>query len=268
MKFSVFLLMILLSSTIFAETSDKCPGEEGYYYTNYRHTNNPQNGGFVSYTATIEDNTRIVIGKMAAVCGNAIILGSPNISGNVIVRGNAEVSDSSIITGDVILEGDVVVKGKSIIKGRGTLSTGVFEDARHEVTPPAKILLAEKISKYFSSGNLNVVGPDGAYHTQSIEFTGDPCQDQVKLRTSNDLASSIQEFSLSSATDFRYSIGNIYISPPSIQFTVAVKFTSFRPDGSVWHRENFNIGTINVNNKAQYDLVLPMFEELIKACRI
>lgn len=273
MKFLVCFVMFAFSAMAFASTSPKCPGEEGYYYTNYRRTNNPQEGGFVSYTATVQDSSSIVIGKLAAVCGNALIFDSANLSGTVLVRGNAEVSDSAIITGDVILEGDVVVKGKSIIRGRGTLSTGVFEDARHEVTPSAKQLIAEKIQKYFLNGNLNI--KDGLISSvQTIEFTGDPCSDNVKLKRSNFatngtefISSTMQEFIFNTATEFLYVDNSHYHINPFLRFNSPSKFTLILADGpqAIHYLSNIDL---SINNKVQYDLILPMFDDLVKACKL
>ena len=155
MKLTILTLLAGLTFNCLADTSPRCPGEDGYYYTNHRNTNNPVAGGFVSYTATVEDSRSIVIGKLAAVCENAVILGSVNISGNAIVRGDAEVSGNSIITGEVIIEGLVKVGGKSIIKGRGTLSSGTFIDTQHVLnssTGASSVpALASKLEQYVST---------------------------------------------------------------------------------------------------------------------
>lgn len=183
---------VLLVSTLFifanvhADTSPKCPGEEGYFYTNHRNTSNPVAGGFVSHTATVADAISIVIGKLAAVCGNAMIFDSANISGNAIVRGDAEVSGSAIIAGDVILEGDVKVTGKSIIKGVGILRTGTYTDIQKTLneplpstdTPLSAPALATKIQEFVQKNAAEMKPASGSWYrgettvTQKIDFEG------------------------------------------------------------------------------------------------
>lgn len=199
MKTLILVALALTTSSAFGATSEKCPGEEGYFYTNYRHTNNPTEGGFVAYSATIQDSPSIVIGKLASVCGNAIILNNANIGGSAIVRGDAEVSGSSIITGSVILEGSVKVGGASVIKGAGTLSSGEYIDTIKTLAdtssgssaPTLSALdIASKLQQYVSTYISKFTYSDGPYTsgdriTQSIRFTNGPCKVSInKQRTS------------------------------------------------------------------------------------
>lgn len=195
---STLSLFAILSTPAMADTSSKCPGEEGYYYKNYRSTNNPQDGGFVAYTATVEDNQRIVIGRMAAVCGNAIILDNANIGGNALVRGNAEVSGGSIVTGDVILEGNVSVGGRSVIKGSGILSSGNIIDEKKEMSGPlnssqsnlAPDVLAVKVQEFVRKYAASLAPSDGSFYDgytvlhQSVFFNG-ACSLSIRKNRSN-----------------------------------------------------------------------------------
>jgi len=215
------MMFILGMSTLnaYSATSEKCPGEEGYYYTNYRHTNNPTAGGFVSYSATIQDSSTIVIGKLANVCGNAIILNSANIGGTAIVRGDAEVSGSSIITGSVILEGSVKVGGKSVIKGIGTLDSGEYNDtiktladAQPSTPTPAlsALEIATKLQNYVGKYASRFSPDTGNYESgdqleQSIRFSNGPCRLIINKNRTSLSKNSSSVFYLTSSITFNMS---------------------------------------------------------------
>jgi hypothetical protein len=64
----------IMSITTYAATSSKCPGEDGYNFTNYRShaTRNPTNGGVVSNSAFVDETAYIA--PTAAVCNSASVL--------------------------------------------------------------------------------------------------------------------------------------------------------------------------------------------------
>lgn len=134
----VFITLILLPSIILADTSSKCPNEDGYFYTNYRERN-PTKGGFISNQAYVEDSDSVFISPSAAVCGSSSITGSvkifgnakivnATISGNVNIKDNATVisatiSDNAIISGYAYIEGsDVTIKDKAQVNGNAKVS--------------------------------------------------------------------------------------------------------------------------------------------------
>lgn len=180
-----------------AATSDKCPGEDGYFYTNYRTTNNPRAGGFVAWTATVADSTAILIQPSAAVCGNAIITGSAKISGNSIVRGDAQVGGSAVVTGNVIVEGTAKITGASVITGAGVLQAGTVHDAERTLNNPtagsqatraSAEELAGKLQAYITTNARRFTPADGSnydgtvYLEQSIAFYSGPCRISVSKK--------------------------------------------------------------------------------------
>ncbi|HAZ14929.1 MAG: hypothetical protein A2X86_21365 [Bdellovibrionales bacterium GWA2_49_15] len=149
-KYLALVAVMFCHLSAFADSSDLCPGEEGTYYINDRHRN-PKDGGFVSDSADIE-NESVFIGKTAAVCGSAIISGRARITGNAIISGeavvkdearvfgNARVTDNAQIEGKAQISGEAYVGGNAIVRGTavvraftilesGTLEAGVREDA-------------------------------------------------------------------------------------------------------------------------------------------
>ena len=157
-----FLAIALSSFSLFAATSNLCPNEEGSYYVNDRNRN-PVDGGFVSNSADIEDET-VFIGKTAAVCGSAIISEYARITGNAIisgeamvrnsarvfgnarVSGNAQIEDKAQVSGQAYIAGDAIIKGDAAIRGYTRLLTGVVQTGvRDDIEDPAIIAERERL---------------------------------------------------------------------------------------------------------------------------
>lgn len=117
MKMILVFTLFLGVNDLIAATSPSCPGQEGYFYTNYRRRN-PQAGGFVANTAYVEDNDSLFLAPTAAVCDSAQVLDAPRILGHSIIRGNAEVYGNAAIKGEVIIEGDSRVFGNARIQDK------------------------------------------------------------------------------------------------------------------------------------------------------
>lgn len=114
-------ILIFLSSMAFsalAATSTKCPGEQGYRYTNDR-DRNPTPGGFVSNGAHVSEDS--FVAPTAAVCGSAMVTGS-RVLGVSVVKGNAFV-ENSVLMGNAIIGGDAHVD-KSHLRGFHHYTTG------------------------------------------------------------------------------------------------------------------------------------------------
>ena len=114
---------------------------------------NPVDGGFVSNSADIEDET-VFIGKTAAVCGSAIISEYARITGNAIISGEAMVRNSArvlvlpefremhklkagpsirrFIAGDAI-KGDAAIRGYTRLL-TGVVQTGVRDDIESAIS--------------------------------------------------------------------------------------------------------------------------------------
>lgn len=101
-------------------TSSKCPGESGYYYTNYRSKRNPRRGGFVGNGANVGDH--VFIAKTAAVCGSASVLESARVYGNAVIGGEAEVTGNARVYGDARISGSAVIGGKAKVSGNARVS--------------------------------------------------------------------------------------------------------------------------------------------------
>lgn len=122
MKIQTSCLLVMgaiFSASSFAATSPKCPGESGYYFTNYKQRN-PQQGGFVSYSADVIDDEEVYIAPTAAVCNSSSVSEDARIYGNAIIRGNAEISGDAKVYGNAVIEGDAVI----------TDNARVYENAR------------------------------------------------------------------------------------------------------------------------------------------
>jgi len=145
-------LLVLFTAISFeplaqAATSSKCPGEEGYNFTNYKHRN-PQAGGFVSHMADVEDNDTVFIAPTAAVCGSSSIRGNARIYGNAVidnsevygnarVYGNAKVSNNSEIYEDARVFDEAIVNqsrvfGNSTVEGWFKANGETFSSGQHK----------------------------------------------------------------------------------------------------------------------------------------
>lgn len=109
-----------------AASSNKCPGQSGYYYTNDKSKRNPRKGGFVSDSANVGDN--VFIARTAAVCDSASVLKGARVYGNAVVKGEAEVTDkarvygNATVAGEAVISGEAKVSGHAQIKGSATLT--------------------------------------------------------------------------------------------------------------------------------------------------
>nr|WP_321460995.1 hypothetical protein [uncultured Cohaesibacter sp.] len=128
-----FILTIATPLTAHADYSERCPQEEGYYYTNNRHSKNPVEGGFISYDAEISDD--IWVGKNAAVCGFATVTNRARILGRSIICGDAQVMGKHAkITGYAKICGDAVVDGTQnevTMKGYFETDTGLYDSGSY-----------------------------------------------------------------------------------------------------------------------------------------
>lgn len=123
LKNSAFGLMAALltcfSSNAFAATSNKCPGETGYYNTNYRLSQNPKHGGFVSDSAFVDD--RAFIAPTAAVCGSATVLDKARVYGNAVIKDEAEVSGDARVYGNAVVSDTAQVRGNAKVSANATI---------------------------------------------------------------------------------------------------------------------------------------------------
>ena len=178
--------MSFLTGVALADTSDLCPDESGYYYTNYK-TRNPQTGGFVADGAYVSEG--VFIARGAAVCGaasvedRAKIMGKAVVTGDAVVRDRARVSGSAIVGGSTILEGRVIVRGYSRLNS-GHHDSGVIDTK----VKPRDVLQSDKrkeasrvisgLKDYLESDKMNFkaiyYGGDGEryYLKNNIEVKG------------------------------------------------------------------------------------------------
>lgn len=145
-----------------AATSSKCPGEEGYIFTNYRGhaTRNPTNGGFVSDSAFVEDSAYIA--PTAAVCNSASVLKYARVYGSAIVRDEAEITDKARVYGNARVSGtafvggtakvsdhaqvsgEAIVQGVTWVRGYTKVSSGVIAEGTKKSAKPQSVINAEK----------------------------------------------------------------------------------------------------------------------------
>ncbi len=156
------LAIVIYNFSVLADTSNLCPDEEGNYYINDRNRN-PQDGGFVSNSADIE-NESVFIGKSAAVCGSAIISGLARITGSAIVNGeamvrdnarifgnarvtnNAQIEGKAQISGEAYIGGNATIRGTAVVRGFTRLESGVLEAGiREDAEDPAVIAERERL---------------------------------------------------------------------------------------------------------------------------
>lgn len=149
-RYISFLLSGLLlgsgafSFSVSAATSAKCPGEQGYIFTNDRNSRNPRAGGFVSNSAFVDDS--VFIAPTAAVCGSASVLRYARVYGKAVVGGEAEVTDKARVYGNARVYGtayiggeakvsdharvfgEAIVEGRAWIRGYAKLSSGHYTE--------------------------------------------------------------------------------------------------------------------------------------------
>ncbi|MFP5387304.1 MAG: hypothetical protein ACLGHN_14595 [Bacteriovoracia bacterium] len=201
MKSFCLFLMCVFSSVVFAESSPKCPGEDGYFFTNYKRRN-PTVGGFVSNTAFVNDvHDELYIAPTAAVCGFASIEGKAGIRGNTLVRGNSVITDNAIVQGNIIVEGDSVISGKARILGNGIIRSEIIHDEQKvltdsnpfEVTTPVgsdplsifmdlRDYVLQNAHTFVPEGGRYSHYREGAYvKGQTLSFVNDPCKVKITL---------------------------------------------------------------------------------------
>lgn len=120
-----------------AATSAKCPGEEGYIYTNDRNSRNPRAGGFVSHSAFVDDG--VFIAPTAAVCGSASVLRYARVYGNAIVGGEAEVTDKARVYGNALVDGTAYVGGEAKVSDHAHVSGEAIVEGMAWIRGYAKI---------------------------------------------------------------------------------------------------------------------------------
>ena len=137
---------ILFPLITIAETSSKCPGEQGYFFIN-NYDGNPTIGGFVSNAADVDVTVRI--SPLAAVCGSSSVLNKARIYGNAVVSGEATVADdarvfgsarimdhaivrgTAAISGMAIISGEAVIEGDAVVRGWGRFNEGKQNSGLH-----------------------------------------------------------------------------------------------------------------------------------------
>lgn len=149
--------IILFSFNSLAATSPQCPGEEGYYFTNYKRRN-PTQGGFVSNKADVQDTDEMIfIGPEVAICGSSRVSGRARIFGSSVIR-SATVKDSAEISEDAVVSSGAEVSGNAKVSGKAVVSgfVEVMEDA--VVTDNASVVNSDSERLARVSGKARVGG--------------------------------------------------------------------------------------------------------------
>ena len=211
MKISLFLILLLASSFSMAAYSDLCPGQEGYYFKNYRHRN-PQQGGFVAYTAYADEDSDLFIAKTAAVCDYASVSGNSKILGRSVVRGSSEVSDDSQIRGQIHIVGNTIVSGKSVIMGKGQLKAKVYNNERVKVNTKFLEDIFQDLKKYVNF-NFNSVksSMDDNFNTTTrlSSEQGNFCRLRIERRRVRNKCDARLSSSLSAADRVYFNISEV-----------------------------------------------------------
>lgn len=184
-----------------AATSEFCPGQDGYFHTNYRSENdrtfqkNPVAGGFVSNTAFVDSS--VWLGPEAAVCDFANVDSGARITGNAVIRGEAFVAGSGVmVTGRAILEGDVVAesydRSKRIsIRGSAFLDSGVLTPGTYEQTATtieaAKRRASELVVNGFNYDEKRMLeaGNEWVWTSSAYQIGQDPCKIMIRQEHKN-----------------------------------------------------------------------------------
>jgi carbonic anhydrase/acetyltransferase-like protein (isoleucine patch superfamily) len=164
MQIIVLATVLLFINYSLASTSSKCPGEEGYYFTNYKHRN-PTQGGFVSNKADVQDTDDLLfIGPESAICGSSRISGKARIFGEAIIN-NASIQDEAEISENALIEKGATISGNARISGQVRIYGSVEVSGQAVVTESA-ILYNNDSEKLVSiSGKARIAG--------SVEIDGD-----------------------------------------------------------------------------------------------
>lgn len=163
----------------YAATSERCPGETGYYFTNNR-DDNPSRGGFVSNGAYVSESA--FIAPNSAVCESASVEYGVRVMGDSIVRGQAIVEGKVRITGNAVIEGTAYITGKldspTTIWGWAVIDSGEITSGRHgtdQITEEGKKFLFNKSRLALNKLMLNIPlstihNDDGySYYTRKIK---------------------------------------------------------------------------------------------------
>ena len=153
MKYVLLLPLVLMQLSLCVYAADKTPlesyeekklvtidGVEGYWHYNYRHSKNPQKGGFVERSAYVADtvflgpdakvlNSASVEGSArvygnAVVAGEAIVKDKARVFGNAHIKGNAEIRDVAQVSGEAQVSGDAIVAKSAKVRGYSVLEQG------------------------------------------------------------------------------------------------------------------------------------------------
>ncbi|WP_394175348.1 hypothetical protein [Thalassotalea litorea] len=160
------VIALSFSGELIAATSNSCPEESGYFFTNDRKTN-PRQGGFVSNGAFVSEDA--FIAPTAAVCDSATIEHNVRVMGKSVVKDEAYVSGYVRIMGNAIVGGNAEISGErskpTIIKGYARILSGTITSGRHgSSTPPAEVTIIPKIDK------LNKLLSRGLSYKNSAKF--------------------------------------------------------------------------------------------------
>ncbi|HVJ63938.1 MAG TPA: hypothetical protein VM901_01650 [Bdellovibrionota bacterium] len=157
MNFKFTLALLTLSTLSIAApkdvTNERCKNakgelEKGYIFVNYKQRSNPEEGGFVSYQADVDDtDDQVVIGREAVICGsssvresarvygsalvmNSEIYGSARVYGNAVIKNNSEVFGEARIFDNSVVS-DSKVSGKAKVRGWTKLSDDTVDAGDH-----------------------------------------------------------------------------------------------------------------------------------------
>jgi len=201
MRLWLIICAIFFVTPVMAATSPKCPGEEGYFYTNDRHSKNPSDGGFISHDADVTDD--IWVGKNAAICGFSSVTKSARILGRSVVCGNAKVHGSRArITGYARVCGNAEVDGthqEVTMQGYFETNSGVYNKGTYSAEKPAPKVKTkstkEVVSEFvkalgnfaetyysFTDGDIRKMGYEEEYSVK-IDDANNPCEVVVTKST-------------------------------------------------------------------------------------
>lgn len=168
MRFFIIVFTVLMTYATFAATSSNCPGEEGYYFTNYKHRN-PTQGGFVSNKADVQDtDDTMFVGPEAAVCGSSRVSGSARIFGDAVIN-NATVKDNAEISENARIEDGATIAGHAKINGNASVSGSVEVAGEATVTENARLFNSNKDNLAVIGGAARIAGSATVTDNASVE---------------------------------------------------------------------------------------------------
>ncbi|MFM2481230.1 hypothetical protein [Celerinatantimonas sp. YJH-8] len=267
MRFLFLLILMLMTSSTLAATSPKCPGEEGYYFTNDRHSKNPSQGGFVSHDADVTDN--IWVGRNAAICGFASVTNAARILGRALVCGDAQVHGSHVrITGYAKVCGTAEVDGSKedvIIKGYYSANSGLYnkgtytkekpvakvqQKSKHDIVKELVSALNDQSAHYYSftDGDIRKISYKDHFRVK-IDNLNNPCEVLIIKSTKRE------------AEQNRY-----YANTPYTEETLRINLDKLRVmniKDSKWKKnyEGMRIFTFGFDRKKTKDLYIFEYEK-------